>query len=294
MKKILGIVVLSLLWGSSVASKIININQTLSLDVPTNYEFIKIEDSNSSSLLYGMGEFFDELDILELEFYIIAPRAAIDVVQELLDGTEAVDLEVFKTILRKAEKKQFNSYQSQMKWFVSELRKLMKKEKVSSISYAIVSKQKIKNIDDEEFIDFIKEIENMNSQINSLTTKVAELELDREEKFKLFLSDKEVEELYQLISLSAIRNNLKVNKLIRGEEEAIRETDSADAKLPVDYYKIYVEYDIEGKFPNYLKLKQEIAELDKLIVFEKEEVKTTESRTIIVSVKISLVRMPAR
>ena len=173
MKKFLGIVVISFLWCSSVSSKIININQTLSLDIPTNYEFIKIDDSNSSSFLYGMGEFFDELDNLELEFYFIAPRAAIDVVQELLDGTEAVDLEVFKTILRKAEKKQFNSYQSQMKWFVSELRKLMKKEKVSSISYAIVSKQKIKNIDDEEFIDFIKEIENMNeSEIKEFTDEL--------------------------------------------------------------------------------------------------------------------------
>ena len=162
MKKLLGIVVLGLLWCGSVSSKIININQNLSLDVPNNYEFIKIDDSNSSSVLYGMGEFFDELGNLELEFYIIAPRAAIDVVKELFDGTEAEDLDVFKTILRKAEKKNFNSYQSQMKWFVSELKKKMKKEKVSSITYAIVSKQKIKNIDDEEFIDFIKEIENMN------------------------------------------------------------------------------------------------------------------------------------
>ena len=140
----------------------------------------------------------------------------------------------------------------------------------------------------------LSETDKMNSQINALTKKVEELEMEREEKFKLFVSEQEVEELYQLISFSALRNQLKVIKLIRGEEEAIRESDSTNKKLPVDYYKIYVEYDIEGKFPNYLKLKEEIAELDKLIVFEKEEVKTTESRTIIASVKISLVRMPAR
>ena len=140
----------------------------------------------------------------------------------------------------------------------------------------------------------LSETDKMNSQINALTKKVEELEMEREEKFKLFVSEQEVEELYQLISFSALRNQLKVIKLIRGEEEAIRESDSTNKKLPIDYYKIYVEYDIEGKFPNYLKLKQEIAELDKLIVFEKEEVKTTESRTIIASVKISLVRMPAR
>ena len=140
----------------------------------------------------------------------------------------------------------------------------------------------------------LSETDKMNSQINALTKKVEELEIEREEKFKLFVSEQEVEELYQLISFSALRNQLKVIKLIRGEEEAIRENDSANKKLPIDYYKIYVEYDIEGKFPNYLKLKEEIAELDKLIVFEKEEVKTTESRNIIASVKISLVRMPAR
>ena len=140
----------------------------------------------------------------------------------------------------------------------------------------------------------LSETDKMNSQINALTKKVEELEMEREEKFKLFVSEQEVEELYQLISFSALRNQLKVIKLIRGEEEAIRENDSADETLPVDYYKIYVGYDIEGKFPNYLKLKEEIAALDKLIVFEKEEVKTTESRTIIASVKISLVRMPAR
>ena len=143
----------------------------------------------------------------------------------------------------------------------------------------------------------LQEIDNMNSQISSLITKVAELELEREEKFKLFVSEKEVEELYQLISLSALRNNLKVNRLIRGEEEAIRENanQSGDvSSIPVDYYKIFVEYDIEGKFPDYLKLKSEIAELDKLIVFEEEEVRTTEARTVVARVKISLVRMPSR
>ncbi|SVB65021.1 uncharacterized protein METZ01_LOCUS217875 [marine metagenome] len=145
--------------------------------------------------------------------------------------------------------------------------------------------------------DKLSETDKMNSQINALTKKVEELEIEREEKFKLFVSEQEVEELYQLISFSALRNQLKVIKLTRGEEEAIREGATAKSNnttLPVDYYKIFVEYDIEGKFPNYLKLKEEIAELDKLIVFEKEEVKTTESRNIIASVKISLVRMPTR
>ncbi|SVD46489.1 uncharacterized protein METZ01_LOCUS399343 [marine metagenome] len=149
-----------------------------------------------------------------------------------------------------------------------------------------------------EKYSMLEDIDAMNGEIDTLITEVEELELEREKKFKLFVSEKEVEELYQLISFSAIRNQLKVKKLIRGEEEAVRGSAAGAgvdvSTLPVDYYKIFVEYDIEGKFPNYLKLKEEIAELDKLIVFEKEEVKTTKSRTVIASVKISLVRMPTR
>ena len=55
----------------------------------------------------------------------------------------------------------------------------------------------------------LSETDKMNSQINALTKKVEELEMEREEKFKLFVSEQEVEELYQLISFSALRNQLK-------------------------------------------------------------------------------------
>jgi hypothetical protein len=141
------------------------------------------------------------------------------------------------------------------------------------------------------------EIDNMNSQITGLEKQVEELTLAREIKFNLFVSEQEVEDLYQLISFTALRNKLKVKRLIRGEEQAVRENVPAGqdaASIPADYFKIFVEYDIEGKFPDYLKLKQEIAKLDKLIVFEKEEVKTTASGSILAAVKISLVRMPTR
>ena len=161
-------------------------------------------------------------------------------------------------------------------------------------------------IDEKHYM--LEEIDILDNEISSLTYEVGALELERKEKLNLFVSEKEVEELYQLISFSAIRNNLKVKKLIRGEEEAIREDSSEDFEdvedeedeegetsgEQADYYKIFVEYDIEGRFPDYLKLKQEIATIDKFIVFEKEEVKTTKSGTILASVKISLVRMPTR
>ena len=79
----------------------------------------------------------------------------------------------------------------------------------------------------------LSETDKMNGQINALTKKVEELEMLREEKFKLFVSEQEVEELYQLISFSSIRNQLKVKKLIRGEEEAIRESAPADSGVDI-------------------------------------------------------------
>ena len=114
----------------------------------------------------------------------------------------------------------------------------------------------------------LEEIDILDNEISSLTYEVGALELERKEKLNLFVSEKDVED----------------------EEDEEGETSGEQA----DYYKIFVEYDIEGRFPDYLKLKQEIATIDKFIVFEKEEVKTTKSGTILASVKISLVRMPAR
>ena len=67
----------------------------------------------------------------------------------------------------------------------------------------------------------LSETDKMNSQINSLAKKVEELEKVREEKFKLFVSEQEVEELYQLISYSALKNKLVLSNLNRGEEETI-------------------------------------------------------------------------
>ena len=63
MKKLLGIVVLGLLWCNTLPAKIIKLNQEIFLDVPETHNLMKFDDDESSeNLLYGAGELFNSLD----------------------------------------------------------------------------------------------------------------------------------------------------------------------------------------------------------------------------------------
>ena len=68
---------------------------------------------------------------------------------------------------------------------------------------------------------FIKEIDEIEPIMLSLLMQIDELTIQRNTTAKLFVSEQEVEELYQLISFSALRNQLVLSNLNRGEEEII-------------------------------------------------------------------------
>ena len=136
----------------------------------------------------------------------------------------------------------------------------------------------------------------MNSEINqtkpmliTLQKKVDELTIERNTTAKLFVSEQEVEELYQLISFSALRNKLVLGNLNRGKEETIYE----DAqKTIVDFKKISVKFSIDGTFSTYMSLRKEIADLDKNVYFEKETIIRNEDGTIKADVELSMLKMP--
>ena len=136
----------------------------------------------------------------------------------------------------------------------------------------------------------------MNSEINqtkpmliTLQKKVDELTIERNTTAKLFVSEQEVEELYQLISFSALRNKLVLGNLNRGKEETIYE----DAqKTIVDFKKISVKFSIDGTFSTYMSLRKEIADLDKNVYFEKETIMRNEDGTIKADVELSMLKMP--
>jgi hypothetical protein len=150
---------------------------------------------------------------------------------------------------------------------------------------------KIKN-----FRMLIAQQNQMNNEINqtkpmliTLQKKVEELTVERNTTAKLFVSEQEVEELYQLISFSALRNKLVLGNLNRGKEEVIYED---AAKTIVDFKKISVKFSIDGTFSTYMSLRKEIAELDKNVYFEKETIRRNEDGTIRADVELSMLKMP--
>ena len=135
----------------------------------------------------------------------------------------------------------------------------------------------------------IKEIDEAEPIMLNLLKQIDELTIQRNTTAKLFVSDQEVEELYQLISLSALRNQLVLSNLNRGEEEIIYKDKE---KTIIDYKKIYVKFAIDGFFSTYMSLRQEIAELDKNVFFETENITRNEDGSIQADVELSMVKMP--
>ena len=133
------------------------------------------------------------------------------------------------------------------------------------------------------------EIKETKPLLISLQKKIDGLTIERNTTAKLFVSEQEVEELYQLISFSALKNKLVLGNLNRGKEEIIYEDTQ---KTIVDYKKISVKFSIDGYFSTYMSLRKEIADLDKNVYFEKETIRRNEDGTIRADVELSMLKMP--
>ena len=129
-----------------------------------------------------------------------------------------------------------------------------------------------------------------NTNIVTLRGAVKKLEPEFNKNSKLFHSKKEVEDLYQNISKYALLNglsiiNLKKSELVavNGPELTQQTTESSTDQntttenpegQQVMYYKIPVEYEIQGNFLSYLKFRRALSKSQKVINFDKEEINT--------------------
>ena len=116
---------------------------------------------------------------------------------------------------------------------------------------------------------------------------------------KLFHTNAEVEELYETISTIALEYKLKVSKLERGKEEPVyannvKENNNQN-KGPISYYKILVKYQVVGNYLFYMKFKKELAEMEKIINFENEEITIIPEKKGQISADgiISVARLPS-
>ena len=133
-------------------------------------------------------------------------------------------------------------------------------------------------------------IEEFKNNIGTLKASVKKLEPEYNKNSKLFHSKKEVEDLYQNISKYALMNGLSITNLKKGEPKSVagaapnqnteqtteNSTDQNLAENPegqqVMYYKIPVEYEIQGNFLSYLKFRRALSKSQKVINFDKEEI----------------------
>ena len=128
-----------------------------------------------------------------------------------------------------------------------------------------------------------------NNNIITIKKSIKKLEPEYKKNSKLFHSKKEVEDLYQNISKFALLNGLSIINLTKSEPKAVsgsgaseQNSNNSDQNTSTEnsegqqvmYYKIPVDYEIQGNFLSYLKFRRALSKSQKVINFDKEEITT--------------------
>jgi len=156
----------------------------------------------------------------------------------------------------------------------------------------IVNKKKIQldkmNKMKEETSKYVAEIKSKKSRIKKLTPEY--------EKYStLFHSRAEVEGLYETLSYYAGLNNLVISKIekqeIKGVSKADALAESSGKKKKktkktkkkkastMAYYKIPVNFEIDGNFLGYIKFKRALSLSQKMLNFDKESIQVVKGDT---------------
>ena len=145
-----------------------------------------------------------------------------------------------------------------------------------SILNPIVQAKQVK-IDDmmnkkDEITKFKQEIKNAKKKLKKLTPNF-------EKYSRLFHSKKEVEDLYDNLSTYAEANGLVISKIEKKPPVPVYKGKSAKKKKKkknksnIAYYRIPVQYEVQGNFLAYLKFKRLLSKSKKMINFDKESIK---------------------
>ena len=128
-----------------------------------------------------------------------------------------------------------------------------------------------------------------NDNIITIKKSIKKLDPEYKKNSKLFHSKKEVEGLYQNISRYALLNGLSIINLtksepkpVSGSGESQQDANNSDQNTSTEnpegqqvmYYKIPVDYEIQGNFLSYLKFRRALSKSQKVINFDKEEIAT--------------------
>jgi len=215
-KKIIGIVVLGLLLPCIAISKTINIENRVKLNVPDNFNYVKVD--TYSDLFEG---FFDALG-KDANFYYIGSNDSIEFANLLV--TEGEDL--LQPIMEKIETKNFKTEKSMMNFISKEFKKLIRKYNYEGVIWVYLSKENLEDIDTELF-EIANEVKNMNKN-----------DLKKESlKFKKILKDE--------LGINAIDGiKMKISKF-KIEKNPINEP-AFDLKIAANMFNINWDMEIYG------------------------------------------------
>ena len=135
----------------------------------------------------------------------------------------------------------------------------------------------------EDMLNKKVQISQFEQEIKSYKLKLKKLEPEFQKNSTLFHSREEVEGLYQSLSKYAGANNLIVSKIQKQKPKPVLKpgvTDTTPDKLNksnISYYKIPVAYEIKGNFLGYIKFKRALSKSNKMLNFDKENIKVVQN-----------------
>jgi len=222
MKKLLGIVVLCLLLSHNSFAKTINIENKILLNVPENFNYIKIDVDEVADYYEDFFSFLGE----DTAFYYVGTDDSIEFVNALINDQESM----LEPIMKKMESKNFSSEKSMINFVSKEIKKLMKKYKYQGVIWVLVSDKNLEDTDYDLF-EAVKSLKNM----SQADMNKAALEYKKEIKDEL--------------SLDGVEGmNLKISKF-RIEKNKIN-SPAFDLKIAANMFNINWDAEIYGYLKN--------------------------------------------
>ena len=177
--------IVSFTFLSSSFAKILNIENKIQIEVPSSHKFIRYDNAE---IMESVNEFRDSIDGMEVDFYLVGPSKYVDLEQALfIDGEDPMENEYIKSIIKKYEgtfeRKMLQDPLKAGKWVISEMKKIMKKEKIDFITYAFVINKTLIEMSsgEDEIIDMLIELQSMNNselikQTKEIKKQIASIE----------------------------------------------------------------------------------------------------------------------
>jgi hypothetical protein len=148
-------------------AKILDIENKIQIEVPSSHKFIRY---NNEEITDSINELKDSIDGIEVDFYLVGPSKYVDLEKALLiDGEDPMENEYVKSMIKKyegkLERKMLQDPLKAGKWIISEIKKIMKKEKIDFITYVFVINKTLIEMssEEDEIIDMLTELQSMNN-----------------------------------------------------------------------------------------------------------------------------------